>query len=69
MRLWVYTGLYVYEEFYIYRKSRPLKINISTEDFGISEDFHEDFESEEIGVSVKTWYSCEEYEAWRLSFS
>ena len=26
----------------------------STEDFGIPEDFHEDFESEEIGVSVKT---------------
>ena len=26
----------------------------------------EDFESEEIGVTVKTWYSFEEYEAWRL---
>ena len=31
----------------------------SAEDFG----FLEDFESEEIGVTVKTWYSCEEHEA------
>ena len=26
----------------------------------------EDFESEEFGVILKTWYSCEDYEAWRL---
>ena len=35
-------------------KVDPLKCISSTEDFGISEGFHEDFESEEIGVSVKT---------------
>ena len=29
----------------------------------------EDFESEEIGVTLKTWYSFEEHEAWRLLFS
>ena len=28
----------------------------------------EDFESEEIGVTLKTWYSFEEDEAWRLLF-
>ena len=31
----------------------------SAEDFG----FLEDFESEEIGVTLKTWYSFEEHEA------
>ena len=36
----------------------------STEDFGSPEDF----ESEEIGVTLKTWYSFEEHEAWRLFF-
>ena len=34
MRLWVYTDLYVYEEFDNYRESRPLKWSSSTEDFG-----------------------------------
>ena len=28
----------------------------------------EDFESEEIGAILKTWYSFEEHEAWRLFF-
>ena len=64
MCLWVYTGLLVYEEFDIYRESRPQKMNI----FNWRRWPSEDFESEEIGVTVKTWYSCEEYEAWRLLF-
>ena len=34
MRLWVYTDLSVYEKFDIYRKTRPLKMNVLTEDFG-----------------------------------
>ena len=34
----------------------------STEDFGFLKSF-EDFESEKIGVILKTWYSFEEHEA------
>ena len=65
MCLWVYTGLLVYEEFDIYRESRPLKMNVFDWRIWISEDF----ESEEIGVTSKTWYSFEEHEAWRLLYS
>ena len=65
MRLWVYTGLLVYEEFDIYRESRPLEIKLFNWRLWISEDF----ESEEIGVTLKTWYSFEEHEAWWLLFS
>ena len=65
MCLWVYTGLKVYEEFDIYRESRPLKMNVFNWRLWLSKDF----ESEEIGVTLKTWYSFEEYEAWRLLFS
>ena len=65
MRLWVYTSLQVYEEFDIYRESRPLKMKFFDWRLWISEDF----ESEEIGVNLKTRYSFKEYEAWRLLFS
>ena len=65
MCLWVYTGLQVYEEFVIYRESRHLKMNVFNWRLWLSEDF----ESEEIGVTLKTWHSFEDHEAWRLFFN
>ena len=45
-------------------KVDPQKWMSSAKDFGSPEDF----ESEEIGVTLKTWQSFEEHEAWRLLF-
>ena len=53
---------------YLQRKSTPKNEVLQLKTL-IFWRLSEDFESEEIGVSVKTWYSCEEYEAWRLPFS
>ena len=63
----VHRSISLWGVWYLQRKSTPKNevLRLKTLIFW---RLSEDFESEEIGVTLKTWYSCEEYEAWRLCF-
>ena len=64
----VHMSISLWGVWYLQGNSTPKNecLRLKTSDFW---RLSEDFESEEISVTVKTWYSCEEYEAWRLLFS
>ena len=64
----VHRSISLWGVWYLQRKSTPKNevLRLKTLDFW---RLSEDFESEEIGVTLKTWYSFEEHEAWRLLFS
>ena len=52
---------------YLQRKSTPKNEVLQLKTLDLRR-LSEDFESEEIGVTLKTWQSFEEHEAWRLFF-
>ena len=61
----VHRSISLWGVWYLQRKSTPKNevLRLKTLTFW---RLFEDFESEEIGVTLKTWYSFEEHEAWRL---
>ena len=63
----VHRSISLWGVWYLPRKSTPKNevLRLKTLDLW---RLSEDFESEEIGVTLKTWYSFEEHEAWRLCF-
>ena len=63
----VHRSISLWGIWYLQRKSTPKNevLRLKTLDFW---RLSEDFESEEIGVTLKTWYSFKEHEAWRLFF-
>ena len=64
----VHMSIRLWGVWYLQRKSTP-KIEVLRLKTLYFWRLSEDFESEEIGVTLKTWYSLEEHEAWRLLFS
>lgn len=63
----VHRSISLWGVWYLQRKSTPKNEVLQLKTL-IFWRLSEDFESEEIGVTLKTWYSFEEYEAWRLIF-
>ena len=63
----VHRSISLWGVWYLQRKSTPKNEVLQLKTL-IFWRLSEDFESEEIGVTMKTWYSCEEHEA-RLLFS
>ena len=63
----VHRTISLWGVWYLQRKSTPKNevLRLKTLEFW---RLSEDFESEEIGVTLKTWYSFVEHEAWRLVF-
>jgi len=63
----VHRSISLWGVWYLQRKSTPKNevLRLKTLDFW---RLSEDCESEEVGVTLKTWYSFEEHEAWRLLF-